>query len=194
MTTEVPESELPVSVEPDHPIVPQHTGSLAPLLNTPLPLPVAKRLHFIADSALKNGVHIVGGPGSGKSRLMGRVIAWQGLMRRMPVVVLDPTGGIAVNITDKLRRLPLEQRRWLWSRIVYVDAGATDYVVPSPLYTRHSDGETLFEVANRFPAVLKRQDPQLQSAPILGWNSLYECALYAGQIPRCGRRLRAIRN
>ena len=73
-------------------------------------------------------------------------------------------------------------REKLWPRIVYVDAGATDYVVPTPIYYRNRDTDTLFEIANRLPGVLKRQDPQLQSAPILGWNSLLECAIHSGQI------------
>ena len=174
--------DLPVPVEQAHSIVSQQPGSRALVTPAPLPLSLAKRLHFIADSALKNGIHIVGGPGSGKSRLMGRVIGWQPFMRGKPVVVLDPTGGIVANIVDKISRLPLEQRRRLWPRIVYIDAGATDYVVPSPLYTRRCATETLFAAANRFPAVLKRQDPQLQSAPILGWNSLSECAIHGGKI------------
>jgi hypothetical protein len=147
------------------------------------PAPVAlDRLHLLPDAALKNGVHIVGGPGSGKSRLMGRILAWQAFLRGKPVVVLDPTGGIVANVVDKIARLPRPVREKLWPRIVYVDAGATDYVVPTPVYYRNRDTDTLFEIANRLPGVLKRQDPQLQSAPILGWNSLLECAIHSGQI------------
>ncbi|MCC6457991.1 MAG: hypothetical protein IT328_23755 [Caldilineaceae bacterium] len=112
---------------------------------------------------------------------MGRIIAWQTLIRKQPTVILDPSGGIVQNIIDKISRLSLDERKLLWPRIVYVDVGATDYIVPTPLY--HSlRNDTLFQIANRFPGVLKRQDPHLQSAPILGWNSLYECAIYAGQI------------
>ena len=144
--------------------------------------PLLKRLHFLSDPALKNGIHIVAGPGSGKSRLLGRVITWQALLRGLPVVVLDPTGGVVLNLVDKIGRLPLPLRQRLWSKLVYVDAGATDFVVPTPLYYRLGETDTLFAMANRFPAVLKRQDPHLQSAPILGWNSLYECAIAAGQI------------
>ena len=145
-------------------------------------LPALVTSFYLLLEAIKNGIHIVGGPGSGKSRLMGRLLAWQAFLRGMPVVVLDPTGGIVANLMDKIARLPEPVRRLLWPRIVYVDAGATDYIVPTPVYYRNRETDTLFEIANRFPGVLKRQDPQLQSAPILGWNSLFECAILGGQI------------
>ena len=142
---------------------------------------LARRLRFLPNAALKLGCHIVGGPGSGKSRLLGRIICWQAFARRHPIVILDPSGGIVQNIVDKIERLAPAARKQIWPLIRYVDVGATDYIVPTPLYTRLGN-DTLFAIANRFPAVLKRQDPHLQSAPILGWNSLYECAIYAGQI------------
>lgn len=142
---------------------------------------LARRLRFLPNAALKLGCHIVGGPGSGKSRLLGRIIGWQAFVRRHPMVILDPSGGIVQNIVDKIERLAPADRKRIWPLIRYVDVGATDYIVPTPLYTRLGN-DTLFAIANRFPAVLKRQDPHLQSAPILGWNSLYECAIYAGQI------------
>jgi len=157
---------------------------------TPPRLPAfARRLRFLPDPALKLGCHIVAGPGSGKSRLMGRIIGWQAFLRQQPVVILDPSGGIVQNIVDKISRLSPAERQHLWPRLRYVDVGASDYIVSTPLYSRLGN-DTLFAVANRFPAVLKRQDPHLQSAPILGWNSLYECAIYAGQIAAgLGRQL-----
>lgn len=144
--------------------------------------PLGSSFFRLSDTALKNGIHLVAGPGAGKSRLMGRGIVWQQMIRRKPQVVLDPTGGIVDNLLDKVTRLPFELRRKLWSRITYIDMGATDYIVPSPLYYQISPNDTPFAIANRFPSLLKRLDPDLASAPILGWNSLYECSIYAGQI------------
>lgn len=152
-------------------------------LQTPLVFPIeGRRAYRLSDSALKNGVHIVAGPGAGKSRLMGRLIVWQHLLRHKPQVILDPTGGVVDNLLDKITRLPIEVRRQLWSQLVYVDVGATDFIVPSPLYYKVSHQDTSFAVANRFPGLIKRLDPDLSSAPILGWNSLYECSIYAGQL------------
>ncbi len=148
----------------------------------PISSTLKRRLFRLSESALKNGIHLVAGPGAGKSRLLGRLLVWQQLVLGHPQVILDPTGGVIDNLLDKIVRLPIELRRQLWPRLVYVDVGATDYIVPSPLYYKLSEQETPFAVANRFPGLLKRLDPDLASAPILGWNSLYECSIYAGQL------------
>ena len=141
------------------------------------------RMGFLTDSAFKNPTRIVGGPGSGKSRLMGRILAWQALVGGKPQVIFDPTGGVGDNLIDKLMRCEDEDvRRRLWRRIVYVDVAATDYVVPTPLYYRLRSSDTLFEIANRFPAVVKAIDPALSGAPIMGANALTETAIHAGRI------------
>jgi hypothetical protein len=169
------------------------TTTLAPYRSPEetVPVPIAKlavpqqltdRFLLLSDAAFKQGVHLLGGPGSGKSRMLGRLLAWQNLLRRKPQILLDPTGGVVDNLLDKLSRLPLAARKSLWPRIRYIDAGATDYLVPTPLYYRVGVGDTLFAMANRFPAILKKQDPELQNAPVLGWNPLYECAIYAGML------------
>src|SRR4051794_4982996 len=124
----------------------------------PQMVPVVVHSHkryVLSDSAFKNSLRIVAGPGSGKSRFLGRVLAWQTLIRRRPQVILDPTGGVTANLVDKISRLPCAYRKQLWPRLIYVDVAATDYLVPSPLYTRRAT-DTLFAVANRFPSVLKR--------------------------------------
>jgi hypothetical protein len=95
--------------------------------------------------------------------------------------VIDPTGALCSYVLNKVLYFDEEIQHRLWQRIRYVDLAATDFIQSLPLY-RQRGQDTLFAVANRFPAVLKRQDPDLTSAPILGWNSLYECAVYAGQI------------
>lgn len=142
----------------------------------------ATKIGSLTDSALKNPTRIVGGPGSGKSRYLGRVIGWQVLVRNMPQVILDPTGGVTDNLIDKIMRCDKETRQELWKRVLYVDVAATDYIVPSPLYYRLRPTDTLLEIANRFPAVVKRIDPALSGAPILGLNALNEAAISAGRI------------
>ena len=39
------------------------------------------------------GTHIVAGKGSGKSRLMGRIIAFLDFLQGVPTVIFDPHGG-----------------------------------------------------------------------------------------------------
>ena len=65
---------------------------------------------------------------------------------------------MVLNLVDKIGRLPLPLRQRLWSKLVYVDAGASDFVVPPSLYYRLV-ADTFFAMANRFPAVLKRRIP-----------------------------------
>lgn len=137
---------------------------------------------FISAAALKQGTHIAAGVGAGKSRVLGRVFAWTQLMVGKPLVVFDPTGGVVDNLFDKILRLPPKYQQPLWQHLIYIDAGAKDFLFPSALYYDNSGHDTFFEMANRFPSVLKRIDPELTGAPILGWNSLYECLIHAGKI------------
>lgn len=146
-------------------------GSLA--VNPTVPPNLRRRMVWISDDALRNGIHLMGGPGSGKSRLMGRLIAWLLFLRRIPLVILDPTGGTIDNFLSKIIRLPQAQQRQCWPRVRYVDMGATDYVTPWPLYYRVSPDETLFAVAQRFLEVVRRMDPFLQTASVEGWNALW---------------------
>lgn len=149
-----------------------------------------QKFEYISDSALKQGVHIMGGPGSGKSRMLGRVFALRALIRHEPLVVIDPTGAVIDNALDKVLRLPFRAQQILWSRIRYIDASAREYCVPTPIYYHQSKFDTLYEIANRLPGVFERQDPDLHSAPILGFNALEECAVYSGQIATAlGRQL-----
>lgn len=158
-------------------------------IDATLPHRVANEHLFASDAALKQGVHVVGGPGCGKTRLLA-FFTWQAWVRRQPCLILDPTGGITDMLLTKMRGLAPAYRTPLWSRLTYIGEGASDYVLPRQLYHRVSEHDTFFTIANRLPAVFKRQDPALMDAPILGWNSLYECLIYAGQIAAaCDRQI-----
>lgn len=139
---------------------------------------------LLPDGQRDLGIHVMAGKGSGKSRLMGRTIAWQDFRNGHPLVILDPVGATIDNFLDKLRRLsPVEQRgRRVWQRVVYVDmSGRGERVVPFPLFYRLGH-ESLFEVAQRYPQVVAKIDPHLASAPILGLNALVKIATYVGMI------------
>jgi hypothetical protein len=136
---------------------------------------------ILSLEALRNGMRWLGAPGSGKTRGMALTVVWPHLTNGLPAFVIDPTGALCAYVLNKVLYFDKAIQQQLWPRIRYVDMAATDYLVPFPLYKQHHD-ETLYAVASRFPEVLKRADPDLASAPILGWNALYECAIYAGQI------------
>jgi hypothetical protein len=127
-------------------------------------------------------IDLVAGKGAGKSRLLGRAIAWQDCYTGVPLVILDPHGQTLDNLLDKLLRLPEGKREEMAQRILYVDmAGASGYVFPWPLYYRRGS-ESLFDIASRFVAVIRRLDPALESASIEGYNALYRVAIPLGMV------------
>jgi hypothetical protein len=140
------------------------------------------RLLTIPDQARSMGIHIMAGRGSGKSRLMGGVIAWLDFVRGVPLVVLDPAGPSIDNFLNKLVRLPRADQERLWRRVVYVDmSGRVGYVTPFPLYYRLGQ-ESLYEIAQRYLDVVRKIDPHLATASVEGWNALWRIGTYAGMV------------
>jgi len=45
-----------------------------------------------AGCSPQHGIHLSAGKGSGKSTIMGRIIAWQDFIRGTPQVIFDPHG------------------------------------------------------------------------------------------------------
>src|SRR5690242_7763628 len=115
-----------------------------------------KQYIWVPDSARLNGLHLMGSQGSGKSRLMGRVIALLDFLRGMPVVILDPTGGTIDNFLDRLMRLPRALQQQVWPRVKYVDMSGQAAVVPFPLYYRLTPTESLETIAQRYLEVIRR--------------------------------------
>lgn len=137
---------------------------------------------WISDSARSMGIHIQAGKGSGKSRLMGRVVGWIDFLRGIPQFIFDPDGPTIDNFLDKILRLPQEWQYRLWPRVHYIDmSGKSGRVIPFPIYYRLG-GESLFEIAQRPLNVFRKLDPHLQTASIQGWNPLWEVGTKAGMI------------
>lgn len=149
-------------------------------INPYVPTSLRSRLTWLPDRARSMGTHLMAGKGSGKSRLMGRVIAWLDFLRGTPVVILDPVGPTIDNVLDKLIRLPREEQQRLWSRVIYVDmSGQGSNVVGWPLYYRLGN-ESLYAISQRYLDVIRRIDPALQSASVEGWNSLHRIGTHTG--------------
>lgn len=128
------------------------------------------------------GLVMVAPRGAGKSRLLGRFLAWQDFVRRVPTILWDPTGGMIGNFLDKVMRQRRDVQEQLWPRIRYVDFAARHgRLMPLPFLARWSD-ETLYEVSQRFPDLMRRIDPALASAPVLGWNAFHPLATATGII------------
>lgn len=153
-----------------------------PVLNSEVSWDVFDRLLWLPDSTRSMGIHIMAGKGSGKSRLMGRIIAWMDFLRGIPQVIFDPHGPTIDNFLDKVFRMPEELQRRMWGRIRYIDlSGKSGYVVPFPLYYRLKD-EGLYEVSQRYLDVVRKIDPYLQTASVEGWNALWRTGTYVGMI------------
>lgn len=134
----------------------------------------------LTDSARLMGIAIMAGKGSGKSRIMGRLLAFLDFLRLIPVVILDPVGGTIDNFLDKVIRLPKDEQIKAWKRIIYVDpSGRSGHIVPFPLYYRFGK-ESLYEVAQRYLDVLKKLDPHLIEAPVTGWNAVHRMGTMMG--------------
>lgn len=167
-------SALAIRDSPNH--------SLNHALTPSVPRELVPRFLWLPDRARNMGIHIMAGKGSGKSRLMGRMIAWLDFLRRIPLVIFDPHGPTIDNFLDKLIRLPKELQEPLWQRVFYVDmSGRYGRVVPFPLYYRFG-GEGIYEISQRYLDVVRKLDPNLQSASIEGWNPLWRIGTSAGLI------------
>ena len=154
-----------------------------PPISRDVPRHLARRMLWISLDALRNKLHIMAEAGAGKSRFMGRILAWLLFLQGIPQVILDPTGGTVANFLDKIIRLPREQQARLWPRVRYVDmSGKGKYVEPFPLYYRISPDDSLFDISQRFLDVVRRMDVHLEQAPILGLNALATISTYAGML------------
>ena len=71
--------------------------------------------------------------GGGKSRFLGRVLAWLDFIRGTPLVILDPIGSVIDNVLDKIPGCRRRSRERLWPRIRIDLAGHHGSVVPLPV-------------------------------------------------------------
>lgn len=136
----------------------------------------------IRDDARRMGTHLVGGKGSGKSRMMARLIAARDFLSGVPTIIFDPHGPTIDNFLDRLTYLPVDVQRKVTQRLLYADmSGKSGYVPGFPLYYRQK-GDSLRTVARRFLEITRKLDPSLVSAPIMGWNALDRVGTNAGMI------------
>lgn len=134
------------------------------------------KLLWLSDEHREYGIHMVANRGSGKSRFLGRYLAFADFLRGVPTVIFDK-GSTIDNFLDKVSRLPPELRKKLWSRIRYVDlAGLDGYVVPFPLYYRLGPDDDPLTVADRFVQTIIKTDPNLANASVQGKGAIEDVA------------------
>jgi hypothetical protein len=146
-----------------------------------------RKTNTLPLSARAMGIYILGSRGSGKSRLSGRILAWQDYRAEIPLVVIDPLGGTIDNFLDKLFRFlqyvhPAKHAHY-WSRIRYVDMSGKDGVItPFPLYYKLGNERSLREVAERYLQVILKSNPSLLNAQVQGWPPLHHIGVQTGMI------------
>ncbi len=160
---------------------PRTTRPSEPQFRLPRVLPPADAAHLMPLLACcrRLGVGVSGTRGIGKTQLL-RLIAWLDFVTfRTPTILVDPVGTTIDGILSLIPYYRLEDQAELWARVRYVDLTPATHVVPLPLLTRFGIGrETVFDVAQRFPAVLARLDPKLKEASQEGFNVLWESATH----------------
>ena len=157
-----------------------------------IPQHLVKHGKLLRDQSRSMGIHVLAGRGSGKSRLLGRIIGFRDFLVGVPQVIMDSHGATVDNFLDALSRLVAhlsgtgklsrEEQEMIWRRVRYVDMSAKHgHVVPFPIFYRLGN-ETYNDIASRFLDILLRLDPKLQEAPILGWNAVAKMGRRAGII------------
>ncbi len=131
----------------------------------------------------KLGIFILGGKGSGKSRIAGRVIAFLDFIHNIPLVLFDPNGSLINEFIDKLCRYLGEQRRQgmteeeeqqVWDRIRYCDLSGKDpYSSKWPAIYK-LPGESYSDAGSRFIHILETLQPSLADAPVRGTAALID--------------------
>jgi hypothetical protein len=181
------------AVDPDTKRDPNNSNSPRGL---PIPRGLPSNLLWLPDKARSMSIHIAAGRGSGKSRLLGRILAFLDYVRGVPLVIWDPVGATIDNFIDKLTRLPREvqERSRIWDRIIYVDFGNsarnrihmhnsadTARTVSFPLYFRLGD-ESLYQISSRYVDAIRKLDPALVTASVEGMNALTRIAVPTGMV------------
>jgi hypothetical protein len=139
----------------------------------------------IPASARVMGLYLLAYRGSGKSRMLGRLIAMQDFLAGIPQCVIDPVGTTIDNFLDKvtqfLQHIPASQRDLFWDRITYVDmSGKGGFITPFPLYYRLGSERSLLEIAERYLQAIIKSNPALFQAQVLGWPPLHRIGVYSG--------------
>jgi hypothetical protein len=138
---------------------------------------------FLSDAGRSGGFLCVSTRGTGKSRALGRLVAFPDFLRGVSQVVIDPLGGTIDNFLDKLTRLPAALQAKLLSRLRYVNmAGQNDRVTPWPIYYRAIPSESLASISQRYVDVIRRADPALANASIMGMPRLARLATAGGMV------------
>jgi hypothetical protein len=146
-----------------------------------------ERARTLPAEARIMGLYLLGASRTGKSRMLGRVIAWQDFLAEIGQVIFDPRGVTISNFLDKLLRflqyVPFDQHAKYWQRIRLVDVSCkSGHVTGLPLYYRLTPEETLAEISERFLQLTLRSNPHMADAQYYVWPPFHRFGLNAGML------------
>jgi hypothetical protein len=146
---------------------------------------VEPQSRLISHSARAHGIAVIGAPGVGKSRLLGRVLAWGDFLSGILQLICDPISTTIDNFSHKLvtelHYLPESEQLKYRERIRYFDMSGKDgYVLPLPLYFRLGTERSLRKIAVRLPQLYRKSEPDLATRPIMGAAPLTRIGTYTG--------------
>ena len=145
---------------------------------------MTKKTFELSADDKRLGLHLVAGKGSGNSRFLGRILAFDNVTINVPTVIIDPTGAAIDNLLDRIGCIPdVKQRGEILARIRYIDiAGRRGFVMPQRMYYPASKRESFNDMAMRFVEMINRTDRSLAEAPIQGANAITYIGRYVGII------------
>ena|SRR5918992_183971 len=153
--------------------------------NHPFRVPHQRKALTVPPGGRTLGTEIVAGKGSGKTTFL-TCLALEDYLKGRPQVILDPLGTVSDSLLFRISRfltyVPPALHPRYWERLRYVDLGATDFVVPFPIYRRRPSDRSLREVAEHFLTVIRLSNPALANAPIMGMPAMRRIGVYAGMV------------
>jgi hypothetical protein len=140
---------------------------------------------LLSHSARARGIAVIGAPGVGKSRLLGRVLAWGDFLSGIPQLICDlirlTIDSFLSKLVTELHFLPESEQHQYRERIRYFDMSGSDgYVLQLPLYFRLGTERSLREIAVRLPHLYRKSEPELATRPIMGAAPLTKIGTYTG--------------
>lgn len=138
---------------------------------------------WLFEDALQK-VLITGGSGSGKTLMAARQILWSLFKEGHTIAAFDPLGPLSDAVIWKFLLQPVEWQRQNLHRLKYINKRPSNIenVVPTPLYYRMNEHDSLATIGRRPLDMFIKSDPSLANAPILGLNQLETVGTYVGMV------------
>lgn len=137
---------------------------------------------WIPHESRAMGINIFGGKGSGKSFLIGRILALLDILLGLACVFIDPVGNSIDHLLSGISLLSPEMRARIWPRIRYIDvSGHMGSVIPCPFYYRLGN-ESLYEISQRPLDLIKKLHPHLETASVMGGPAQHRIGTAAGML------------